>query len=203
MRTITREYKIYKYEELTEEAKEKVKEWYLESKNAEDFEYTLKCDLEAQGLNNLKSYYRLSYCQGDGLCLYGSIEFEEIEKSTECLPEGTIKDLFYKGFNISDYKAISILKKYSKINFIHSDSHYCHKYTVDIDIEIEEESEKMYNFLEKTVNKLKNNIKEWYYKICDEYEQWGYDYFYKVEDEELKEYCDINNIEFYEDGSIL
>ena len=68
MRTITKEFKIYKYEELSEKAKEKVRQDYINNLDANDFTYMIIEDLNSIGLKNLRPYYSLSYCQGDGLC---------------------------------------------------------------------------------------------------------------------------------------
>lgn len=196
MRTITKEYKILSYDELSEQAKEKVKQWYLDSQDPYIFTHDLIADLEMQtGLKNLRPHYSLSYCQGDGLCLAGYIDFEEIQ--------GDIKKIFYKDFNISDYKALSKLKEYSRIDFKHT-GHYYHKYSVDIDIYIDGcHSVKMYDFIKRTADKLLKNIKEWYLVKCDQYEKWGYDFFYKIEDEDLREYFECMEYEFYENGSVF
>lgn len=68
MRTITKEFKIYKYEELSEKAKEKVRQDYIENLDAADFTDNVIEDLKSIGLTQLRPYYSLSYCQGDGLC---------------------------------------------------------------------------------------------------------------------------------------
>lgn len=196
MRIITKEYKIFTYNQLSEEAKEKAKQWYLDSQDPYTFTHDLIADLEMKtGFSNLRPYYSLNYCQGDGLCLAGYIDFEEIQ--------GDIKKIFYKDFNISDYKALSELKEYSQIDFNHT-GHYYNKYSVDIDIYIHgNHSEKMYGLMEKTANKLLKNIKKWYINTCDEYENQGYSFFYDIEDGDLREYFDCMEYEFYEDGTLF
>ena len=47
------------------------------------------------------------------------------------------------------------------------------------------------------------NVKEWYFDKCNEYEKQGYEFFYGISDEELQEYCNCMNYEFFEDGTIL
>lgn len=196
MRTITKEYKILSYSELSEEAKKAARQWYLDSQDPYTFAHDLIADLEAEtGFSNLRPYYSLGYCQGDGLCLAGHIDFEEIV--------GDMKKVFYKDFTIADYKALYTLKEYSRIDFNHT-GHYYHKYSVDIDIYIDGcHSVKMYDFLEKTVNKLLKNIKEWYINTCDEYEKQGYSFFYEIEEEDLREYFECMEYEFYEDGTLF
>ena len=35
------------------------------------------------------------------------------------------------------------------------------------------------------------------------YEQWGYEYFYEIEDDEMSDICSANEWEFYEDSQVL
>lgn len=169
MRTITKEVKIYSYSELNEEAKNKVRYDYINNLDSSIFTEQIIEDLREKGLENLRPYYSLNYCQGDGLCIYGSIDFKEIT--------GELKNIFYQDFKLSDYKALKKLKEYSQISFNHSGRYY-HKYSVDIDIYIDGNlSPKGYENQRKIADKLLANIKEWYLDLCDEYEKWGYEFF--------------------------
>lgn len=193
MRTVTKEFKVYSYEELSEKAKERVKENYIENNiDPEDFTDDLIEDLKALGLNNLRPYYSLDYCQGDGVCLHGHIEFDEINEE--------LRDIFYKGFLLSDYKLIKELKEYSRIEFNHVGRHFNYN-SVEIDIYIDGSlNSKKYKQTQKLTDKL---IKNWYVRICKEYEQWGYEYFYDFKDEDLKDFYDSNEYEFLEDGTLF
>ncbi len=195
MRTITKEVKIYDYSELDERAREKVKNDYMENLDSSIFTEQVIEDLKEKGLENLRPLYSLSYCQGDGLCIYGSIDFKEIT--------GELKNIFYQDFKLSDYKVLKDLKKYSQISFNHSGRYY-HKYSVDIDIYIDGNlSPKSYENHRKVADKLLANIKEWYLNLCDEYEKQGYDFFYGIEGDELQEYCDAMGYEFLQDGTLF
>jgi len=195
MRTVIKEFKVYKYEELSEKAREKVKENYRENINPDDFTADLIEDLKALGLSNLRPYYSLNYCQGDGLCLAGHIEFDEINEE--------LREIFYKDFLLSDYKLIKELKKYSRIEFNHVGRYFNYN-SVEIDIYIDGTlSSKKYKQTKKLTDKLIKNIKNWYVGICKEYEQWGYEYFYDVEDEHLKDFYESNEYEFLEDGTLF
>ena len=126
MRIVTKEYKICTYSELSEDAREKACQDYLDDQDPYIFSHDLIADLENEtGFKNLRPHYSLGYCQGDGLCLAGHIYFDEIQAG--------MKKIFYKDFMIADYRALSNLKEYSRIDFRHS-GHYYHKYSVDIDI---------------------------------------------------------------------
>lgn len=195
MRIITQEVKIYSYSELCEKAKNKVRNDYIESLNSDIFTKRVIEDLQEKGLKNLRPYYSLCYCQGDGLCLYGKIEFEEIT--------GELKNIFYKNFELSDYKALKKLKEYSQISFNHIGRYY-HKYSVDIDICIDGSlGPKSYENQSKMADKLLKNVKEWYLDLCDEYKRQGYSFFYGISDDELQEYCDAMGYEFLENGKLF
>ena len=195
MRTIIKEFKIYTYEELSEKAKEKVRQNYLESLDPNDFTYRIVEDLKDIGLKNLKPYYSLDYCQDDGLCLAGHIDFDEINSE--------LKEIFYKDFTFSDYKILKNLKEYSRIDFNHVGKYY-NKHSVEIDIYIDGNFDnKKYNNHKRLADKLIKNIKEWYFTKCNEYENQGYEFFYDISEEELKYFCNVMEYEFFEDGTIL
>ena len=195
MRTITKEVKIYKYEELSEKAKEKVKENYIDNLDANDFTYMVIEDLDNIGLKNLRPYYSLNYCQNDGLCLAGYIDFDEINSE--------LKKIFCKDFILSDYKIFKSLKEYSWIEFNHIGRYY-NRHSVEIGIYIDGSfNNKKYNNRKRLADKLIKNIKEWYFAKCNEYENQGYEFFYGVSEEELKDFCNVMEYEFFEDGTIL
>ena len=195
LRTITKEFKIYTYEELSEKAKEKVKQNYIDNLDANDFTYMIIQDLNSIGLKNLRPYYSLNYCQGDGLCLAGHIDFDEI--NTE------LKKIFYKDFIFSDYKILKSLKEYSRIEFNHIGRCY-HKHSVEFDIYIDGSFDnKKYNNNKRLADKLIKNVKEWYFDKCGQYEKWGYNFFYEIEEEDLQEYFECMEYEFYENGSVF
>ena len=191
----TKEFKVYKYPELGTKAKEKVKQEYLEHIDPYDFTYNVIEDLKNIGLKNLRSYYSLSYCQSDGLCLVGHIDFDEIS------PE--LKKIFYKDFLLSDHKILKNLKEHSRIEFNHIGQYY-HRYSVDINIYLDRNlSTKKSKNHKKTANKLIKNITDWYMHLCSEYEMWGYKFFYDVTDKNVEEFYDAMEYKFLEDGTIF
>lgn len=80
MEIITKEYNVYDFFELSEEAKERAKQWYLD----DDFRQPEFTEIYEQDLQNifpdseLKLQYSLSYCQGDGLNIYGNLDVNNI-----------------------------------------------------------------------------------------------------------------------------
>lgn len=80
MRIATKEYKVYKYNELSDEAMENVDKWYLETYHTtEDFSTMVRDTLDyVYKLEDLDFQYSLNHYQGDGFNLYGKIEFSDI-----------------------------------------------------------------------------------------------------------------------------
>ena len=80
MEIITREYKVYNFSELSEDAKEKVKQWYLDDDfRPYEFENIYTEDLKYLFNNSdLKLQFSLSYCQGDGLNIYGKLDLMDV-----------------------------------------------------------------------------------------------------------------------------
>lgn len=89
MRKITeiREFNVYKFAELSQAAKEKVRDWYLEGQSELSYIFTDDCMERLSELfpnSNLEVQYSLGYCQGDGFNIYGEIRLDELlEKIAE------------------------------------------------------------------------------------------------------------------------
>ncbi len=75
-----KEIKVFTFPELNGEAKEKAKEWYLNDETlswelTDSYESDLSCIFPN---SDLKVQWSLSYCQGDGVNIYGSVNMEDI-----------------------------------------------------------------------------------------------------------------------------
>ena len=80
MRTIVETKEVYTYDELSDSAKQAVKDWYLtECSYFGDFDEMVTEDLRSIfGDNMLDVQYSLGYSQGDGLNIYGKINAKKI-----------------------------------------------------------------------------------------------------------------------------
>ena len=80
MRSVNVTYKIYEFSELSEDVKAKVKEWYLNNfYQNEEFLDICKEELSHRfPKSDLKVQYSLSYCQGDGLNVYGTLNLKDV-----------------------------------------------------------------------------------------------------------------------------
>ena len=83
MRTET--IKIFQYSELSKEAKEKARKWYLDGDNTpfltENIEESIKEDLEEKDIKIIKNFevhYSLSNSQGDGVMFEGLFLFKGV-----------------------------------------------------------------------------------------------------------------------------
>lgn len=80
MKKITKTYEVYDYNELSEQAKEKVKNYYLISENRnEQFQEDIEYNLNYYFNNSELDYqYSLGYRYGDGVNIYGEINVDDI-----------------------------------------------------------------------------------------------------------------------------
>lgn len=79
---------IYKYDELSEDAKQKALSDYNQNNDydflSDDLNEYLKQLLEDNNIKgDAKLFYSLSYCQGDGVCFEGNFEYKGIDFKIE------------------------------------------------------------------------------------------------------------------------
>ena len=126
MKKLAKEIIAYRYDELEKYAQEKAKADYLAEEHLPEFfsEDLVEMLNEKFGLKNLKTYFSLSNCQGDGLCLYGKISYSELFENDK------FKKTAFKGIH---YKQIQSVKdELQGIDFEHQ-SRYYHANTVNIE----------------------------------------------------------------------
>lgn len=78
MRKVIEEKTVYLFSELSEEAKEKVRNWYLESQDT--YIFSEDCEEELREIfpnSGLDVQYSLSYCQGDGFNIFGNLDIDD------------------------------------------------------------------------------------------------------------------------------
>ena len=206
MRTITKTItkNVYEYDELNAKAQERVREWYLaQCRTPELFSEMLAEDLEMIfGKNDLDVEYSLSNSQGDGLNIYGSILLTKIvDVADECVWL-TYFDAFRKCFTADEKELIKrYAEYYDTVNIPSNASNLYNYYYAD---HIDYIGDYMSNVGEDADADLLNRVNaaliSLFSEICASYEEWGYDYFYDVDDDTLSEECEANGWEFTEDG---
>ena len=208
MRTEMVEYKIYKYNELTDDAKEKVKAWYLEGQEAFVFTEMVKEDLYCLfGKNNLEVQYSLASCQGDGFNIYGNIDAETFFKCIEDNRGGRQLEEFKDVLTDKEKKTILHYAEECGDIEIPYNHPYCYSLADYIDI-VEDWDYKLVNYSSysnidyEALRKFEKLVREVFTELCKGYEKWGYEFFYEIDEDELEEICEANEYEFYEDGTI-
>jgi hypothetical protein len=187
------EVKTYKFEELSDKAKEKAREWWTKDGLdehececiTEDFQYVL----EEKGLPSDKVHWRLSCCQGDGVAFYGSVDVEEY------LTKNKLKTKFKKLFDKDGDLLIS------NVTINNCNHHYHHYNTMSISY-----NEDFYGGYDNPtreqacadfVDYLTDHIKE----LSKQFEKNGYESIdYYNSSSYIDEILIINEYDFLEDG---
>lgn len=196
MEKITKEYTVYKYDELSEEAKEKVRNYFGQS----DVDISFQTDILNEDFNyqieekypyfvDAKFSWSLACCQGDGLSFSCDIDL------------GKYLDIHYPNMKTSVYDALC-----NAVYNLHSEGnkgHYCYARKDQIEYDYNYSSRefpKLYAILEKIVDE----IREEYITICKEFEKQGYSaYEYLYSDEYAKNTCESNEHRFFENGKFF
>lgn len=207
MEIIKREYKVYEYKELGEKAKEVVKQWYLD----DDFRSSEFTEIYEQDLRNifpdskLNLQYSLNYCQGYGLNIYGELNVDNILN----LPLSHFcGDEFNDLVEYFTEKELRTIHKYSSecgMDLKLPMNNYYNYCCVDrIDLAEEWENDLWYanykNVNKQLLQKFEKYVITIIERLCADYEKYGYEFFYEVEDEYLCDVCDANEWRFLEDG---
>ena len=203
MRTITVTYTqnidLYHYNELSENAKQEVREWYLEGRDTDAFTETVIEDMHYLFPNSsLSVEYSLNYRQGDGLNINGNLSLYDFLDKWQATEKEKRTINYYLDNSFSDYT-------------FEKDKHYCYsckfidkKYincTIQDFIENLEYLE-IKNINKNIIEKFFNDMIDFFEGLDKEYEEYGYNYFYEISDEDLTEVCEANQYEFLYDGTI-
>lgn len=188
---------VYNFNELSDNAKEKVKEQYLNGQDAEFFyEDSMTYINELFPNSKLDIQFSLGYCQGDGFNIYGEISFFDLMKNLKDKFTEKEKRFLEWAFNESGINSYTM-----RMN-----NHYCycnaflHEFTRDVFYELD--YYRMKNIKKDILDKFDTEARYYIGHICKEFENDGYDYFYEVSNEELEDWADANGYEFTEDGNI-
>ena len=210
MRTETIEYTVYNYDELSDDAKENVKQWYLNAMSSDmvcDFSNDVKDDLfNLFGENDLNVQYSLSYCQGDGLNIYGEIDAESIFRYiSENGQQFANVSTYPKALTEDEKQAILIYAKDCPNIKIPENRPYCYCIADRIDIvdtwSYELEFGSYSDIDHDLLYKFECLVRNIFECLCRDYEKWGYEYFYEIDDETMSEICAMNDWEFLFDGT--
>jgi len=196
MRTITKEIELYKFEELSEKAKDK----FRYSQDLEELQEFIRDYIgEYLGLDYSGLEYSLNYCQGDGVCF--KLDNLSAEKLREFDTYNEFKE--FRQFELDLFLPLIG----NGIFFTRVNSHYSHERSYNIDIDLwyiertfnRELSERLKDRLELFIDALRS----WYIDLQIKIRDYGYkEIEYLQSDECIIELCDCNGYEFTEDGKI-
>ena len=201
-RTVTKSYDVYKYDELSDDAKAKVKDLFLQWRGEDGDIFKEDCENSLAEMfpnSDLKVQYSLTYSQGDGFNTYGTLN---------------IKDLLNADFNKYPLNDSGITAPANKDAILAA----CDKADV-YDIDLEENRRYGYSLADRLevvpnndedltdedtalLSDLENFAREVMEAINSKFEKNGYDYFYEMSEEEVRDMADANEYEFTEDGEL-
>lgn len=192
--------KVFQFDELSEEAKEKAREWWREGFQYEEFDYEPIFD-DAKEIGKLLGitidniYFTGFYSQGDGASFTGDYSYKKgsVKAIKDYAP--TDKELHKLAKALADLQKSFFYGLCASIRPNHA-SRYAHEYSVtvgaydnrenhsyDVDAQAEEE-----------LADLLRDFMRWIYRrLRDDFE-------YHLSDEHVDESCRINEYEFYNDG---
>ena len=187
MRTV--ETTVYKYEELSDEAKEKARGWY---RDCLDYEWWDSVYDDAKQIGEILGIYidRINFCgfssQGDGACYTGSYSYNKGWKKLlkkyapldeELVRIGTSLQMAQKHIGWTGTARITTSGMYSHSGSMLIDDEYCREYWGPI-------------------KEALRDFADWIYKRLED--EWNW----LTSDEVVEESITANEYEFNEDGSV-
>lgn len=209
MCTVTETYNVYIYPELSEEAKEKVNQWYLDDPTRSDMFYETYMEelREFFPHSDLKMQYSLASCQGDGVNIYGKLDLTDVLNVIhDRLSFGTIFRPYWDDMTEHETKTMEAYINACAMDIVLPyNSHYCYCMADKTDFAeewIEELKYQRYkNIQVDTIRKIEGIVISIFSMLARKYEDDGYKYFYEADEEEVTENCEANGWEFLEDGT--
>lgn len=197
---MTKEFTVYNYCELSEDAKNRVKMEYLKlDRTPEDFQYMLKENLDDKFERSpLSVNFDFSCCQGSGLNIEGSLEFSDILQIEEICNKFTEKEnralyFYFEGCQIEPYEF------YENARYSYSCKYADRPYLAS-HIMYELEENHISNINTDLVERVSNAILDYMEDMEKYFYEWGMEYFYEISDEDMEEICNMYGFKYLEDG---
>ena len=202
MRTVkmTKDYTIYNYCELSEDAKNRVKTEYLElDRSPEEFQFMLKENLDDKFERSpLSVRFDFSCSQGSGLNIEGSLEFSDILQIEEICNKFTEKEnralyFYFEECYIEPYEF------YENVRYFYSGKGLDRSYLAS-HIMYELEENHISNINTELVERVSNAILDYMEDLEKSFYEWGMEYFYEISDEDMEEISNEYGWEYLDDG---
>lgn len=196
MKTVTNEFQVFTFAELSEQSKEKAKQDFLSSE-CRNWKFQDYCKDEVEYLfpnSGLEFAYSIGCCQGGGWTIYGKLDFSDImEKFSEKYTDKEKRTLKWVFDEFMYYGMEFELSRYN-----YSFNEWDYNSLID-----EMEFNCMRNIPYKLIERFAEDVNDWMGKFCSDMERYGYEYLYNISDEEMEETSDANGWEFLEDGTMF
>lgn len=199
MKKITKTIELYKFEELSKEAQEKVVQWYMDDPSRNDI-FSDMCDefYSSEFPNSeLKPNYNLSYRQGDGYNTEGKLRiYDIIDKLKFTDEEKKILHSYYDEMNTTFTFQSNRQYAYS-CKFI--DKKYIDEYVED-----DVNNLVYYSFPNANsdlIKRMYEQIFDYFENIDRQFKEDGYKFFYEPNMEEIIGSCEANDWWFTKDGN--
>jgi len=192
MKTVTETFNIYTFDELTEKAKLKALDYYVEHlTDCDDFTddcLNLLHDLFPN--SKLKVEYDLSQCQGDFFNFYGTLNLTDLYSHISSKLSSK-QNRFYK----------YILKEWACSCEIPCWNYYTVGNTSIIDAPVSAMEHYGYsNIPYSDIETINTIARDYLSEVCESLKNEGYEYFYPDSDYIRSYYCDDNECYFTADG---
>lgn len=203
MRTETKEFKIYKFEELSEEVQEKVIEknrhTYVEYDGWWDSVYEWFYDTAVdEGFDATKIYFSGFWSQGDGAMFEGELNNNIYENLTPQYGSEEYKKDFNRVLHLLKTGQIDIFGRFQQFG------HYYHKksYTDSLEWAFNNDWQgKNYSNIESILDDMIDSIRLQYEELaCNLYRQLEQEYDYLTSHEVIRDSLIENDYEYLEDG---
>ena len=193
--TATKTVKVYQFDELSDEAKEKAREWWRE--NGFDYEWWDGVEYDFQeiakiiGITDVKIYFSGFWSQGDGACFEGSYNYEKdsVRKLFEYVPLDKELHRITKELQNIQRKAF-----YQLTASIKHSGHYYHENCTDITVS-KSNGDYPAPEVNDAIEDLLRDLMRWLYKQLET------EFDYLNSDEQVDDTIRANEYEFTKDGN--
>jgi hypothetical protein len=181
--------KVYRFEELTEKAQQKVIDWYTEGDTTVGLRLDELFDMKAADhhLQDAEFRWSLSHSQGDGVSF--------LVKSWTYPSDELLKALgdFDKWKGLRDTLNV-------RYKVVFTNSRYGHENTMRVELDHEDPSPEE----GESLNEMEQSLLEYFRGVAKELEKAGYEELeYCRSKEYVQEACEANDYEFHLDGRVF
>jgi len=195
------ETKVYAYAELSENAKQKAREWYAGGDwwNSKDTIDACKEAIKLLGIDAEHIYFRGFNSQGDGACFVGTWRAADLPSRKEFRKEGwRDKELTLLRDRLSMVKQM-FPRAWARSTHV---GHYCHENSVRVDVELDEEDAVVApqvdrEEIEKRLTEMLRDVMRWIYSVLEK------DYEHTYSEEVIAESMAANEYTFTEEGEFF